>query len=112
MDTFKQGDMVVLKSGSMKMLVEAVDGDAIAVIWAQEGKIGRDSVPAFTLKKWEERSDSRPPRRDGGHGGHGGGKPHRGRDDRGDRGDRDDKPRGKPGWDGKPREKKYFRKDD
>lgn len=119
MDTFKQGDMVVLKSGSMKMLIEAVDGDTVAVIWAHEGKIGRDSVPAFALKKWEERGDSRPHRRDddrggrhGGHGGHGGGKPHRGRDDRGERGDRDDRPRGKPGWDGKPREKKYFRKDD
>jgi hypothetical protein len=113
MDTFKQGDMVVLKSGSMKMLVESVDGENIAVIWAHEGEIGRDSVPNFVLKKWEDRGpDSRGPRRDDERGGrsHGGdrdgGKPYRGRDDR------DDKPRGKPGWDGKPREKKYFRKDD
>ena len=44
-------------------------------------------------------------------GGHrdGGGKPFRGDRDRDDRDDR--KPRGKPGWDGKPREKKYFRKE-
>ena len=115
MTTFKQGDMVVLKSGSMKMMVEAVDGDSAAVIWAHEGRIGRDSVPVFVLKTWEDRG---PENRGGGerrHGGdrdrdrEGGGRPHRGRDDRGDR---DDKPRGKPGWDGKPREKKYFRKDD
>lgn len=118
MDTFQQGDMVVLKSGSMKMLVEAVDGETVSLIWAHEGQIGRDTAPASVLKKWEERGDSRGPRRDddrgprggGGrpHGGdrEGGGKPYRGRDDR------DDKPRGKPGWDGKPREKKYFRKDD
>lgn len=118
MDTFKQGDMVVLKSGSMKMLVEAVDGENVAVIWAHEGEIGRDSVPGFVLKKWEDRApEGRGPRRDDERGGdrggrsyggdrEGGGKPHRGRDDR------DDKPRGKPGWDGKPREKKYFRKDD
>ena len=122
MDTFKQGDMVVLKSGSMKMLIEAVDGDNVAVIWAHEGEIGRDSVPIFTLKKWEDRGPDhrggdRGGRPGGGrpHGGDrdGGGKPYRGRDDRNDRGgDRDDKPRGKPGWDGKPREKKYFRKDD
>ena len=25
--------------------------------------------------------------------------------------DRDERPKGKPGWDGKPREKKFFRKD-
>jgi len=122
MDTFNEGDIVVLKSGSMKMMVEAVDGDSVAVIWAHEGDIGRDSVPAFTLKLWEDRApDQRGPRRDDDRGGRsgggrsyggdreGGGKPYRGRDDRGDR---DEKPRGKPGWDGKPREKKYFRKDD
>lgn len=111
MTTLKQGDMVVLKSGSMKMMVEAVDGDNAAVIWAHEGEIGRDSVPVFVLKKWEDRGpDHRGGDRDRDRGGRdGGGRPHRGRDDRGDR---DDKPRGKPGWDGKPREKKYFRKDD
>ena len=127
MDTFKQGDMVVLKSGSMKMMVEAVDGDNVAVIWCHEGEIGRDSLPDFVLKKWEDRApEGRGPRSDDDRGGErggrsgggrsygdrdreGGGKPYRGRDDRGER---DDKPRGKPGWDGKPREKKYFRKDD
>lgn len=118
MDTLKQGDMVVLKSGSMKMLVEAVDGENVAVIWAHEGEIGRDSVPNFVLKKWEDRGpdggrsrhdDDRGGRSGGGRpqgGDRDGGRPYRGRDDR------DDKPRGKPGWDGKPREKKYFRKDD
>ena len=45
----------------------------------------------------------------------GGGKPFRGEREGGGKpyraADRDEKPRGKPGWDGKPREKKYFRKD-
>jgi uncharacterized protein YodC (DUF2158 family) len=29
---FAPGDVVVLKSGSMRMLVERVDGDAVAVV--------------------------------------------------------------------------------
>ena len=113
---YEVGDLVVLISGSMRMAVEAVDGDNVACVWCNEGEIGRDNFNAKLLKKWEVREDDRGPRgrdRDD----RGGGRPHRGdRDDRGGRGDRDDrdggKPRGKTGWDGKPRDKKYFRKDD
>ena len=126
--SFEMGDLVVLISGSMRMAVEAVDGDNVACVWCNEGEIGRDNFNAKLLKKWEIREDDRGPRgRDDRGGGRphrgdrdGGGKPYRGGgrdrdgDDRGGRGRDDDdrKPRGKPGWDGKPREKKYFRKDD
>ncbi|MEL6680315.1 MAG: hypothetical protein AAFQ51_16545 [Pseudomonadota bacterium] len=108
MTDFKVGDIVVLTAGSMRMGVEGVDGDTVSTIWCHEGQIGRDSFPAVLLKKWEFREDNSH------------GKPYKGdrdnrrNDDRGgDRGgrDRDDRPRGKPGWDGKPREKKFFRKD-
>lgn len=113
MSNYELGDIVVLISGSMRMAVEAVDGDNVACVWCNEGEIGRDNFNVKLLKKWEYREDTR-----GGGDRQGGGKPFRGggdRDDRGPRkpyGDRDDKPRGKTGWDGKPREKKYFRKDD
>ena len=115
MSNYELGDIVVLISGSMRMAVEAADGDNIACVWCNEGEIGRDNFNAKLLKKWEYREDTR----GGDRGGDRGGKPpYRGggdRDDRGPRkpyGDRDDKPRGKTGWDGKPREKKYFRKED
>ncbi len=100
MSTIELGDLVVLTAGSMRMAVEKIDGDQVSTIWCHEGNIGRDTFHARLLKKWEVREDDR------------GGRPRGGdRNDRGDRGGRDDKPRGKPGWDGKPREKKYFRKD-
>jgi len=104
------GDLVVLTAGSMRMAVETVDGDNVSCLWCHEGKIGRDTFSAKLLKKWEFREEARPA---------GGGKPYRGDREgggkpytpRGDAPPRDDKPRGKPGWDGKPREKKFFRKD-
>lgn len=146
MSDFNIGDLVILVSGSMRMAVEAVDGDNIACVWCNEGEIGRDNFDARLVKKWEFREDSGP--RAGRDDIRGGGKPYRGdregggkpyggdrggykgdrdgggykgardRDDRDSRGggDRDtrggDKPKGKTGWDGKPREKKFFRKDD
>lgn len=147
MSDYKVGDLVVLVSGSMRMGVEAVDGDNIACVWCNEGEIGRDNFDVRLVKKWEFREDqgsrarggddrggNRPYRGDregggkpyggdrGGRGGDrdgggykgdrdgGGYKGNRDRDDRGG-GDRD-KPKGKTGWDGKPREKKFFRKDD
>lgn len=110
---YETGDLVVLVSGSMRMAVESVESDRISVVWCNEGVIGRDVFDAKLLKKWEVREDSGPR----GGGGGGGGKPFRGGDRDGGKpfrggGDRDDKPRGKTGWDGKPREKKFFRKDD
>lgn len=99
------GDLVVLTAGSMRMAIEAVDGEQVATVWCHEGEIGRDSFNAKLLKKWEMREDDR--------GSRGGSKPFRGDRDGGGKsyGGRDDKPKGKPGWDGKPREKKFFRKD-
>lgn len=111
MDKFEIGDLVVLASGSMRMAVEAADEGRIAVVWCHEGEIGRDAFDARLLKKWEHREEeARPPR------GEGAGKPYRGDREGGGKpyraGDRDERPpRGKPGWDGKPREKKFFRKD-
>lgn len=112
MENLQIGDLVVLTAGSMRMAVEAVDGDQVACVWCHEGRIGRDSFNGKLLKKWEHREEERPARppasaskpyrgdREGG------GKPYAPRTET-----RDDKPRGKPGWDGKPREKKFFRKD-
>jgi hypothetical protein len=111
MEKLEIGDLVVLTSGSMRMAVEAVDGEQVACVWCHEGEIGRDSFDARLLKRWEFREEERPARAAhaakpyrGDH--DGGGKPFRTRGD-----DRETKPRGKPGWDGKPREKKFFRKD-
>ncbi|MEM7498765.1 MAG: hypothetical protein AAF371_12320 [Pseudomonadota bacterium] len=142
------GDLVVLKSGSMRMCVEAVEDGTVAVVWCHEGQVGRERFDIRLLNKWEHRGEDRGDRgghrggrddRDGDRGGHRGGWGDRGgergdrggyrggRDDRdgdrgGHRGDRggdrgndrggDDRPPRKTGWDGKPRDKKYFRKDD
>ncbi len=119
MEKFEIGDLVVLTAGSMRMAVEAVDGEQVACVWCHEGEIGRDSFNAKLLKKWEVREDDhRAPRGEGGAKPYrgdreGGGKPYQRRTpEQGERGAaRDEKPRGKPGWDGKPREKKFFRKD-
>ncbi len=137
---FSVGDLVILKSGSMRMVVEAVDDDGvISTVWCNDGAIGRDNFASQLLVKAEERGE-RPHHggasngRGGPHGGDRGGdrwdrgdRGDRGGDrgdrggDRGDRGgdrggyrtrDRDDGPPRKQGWDGKPRDKKYFRKDD
>lgn len=131
--TFEIGDLVVLKSGSMRMCVEGTSEEAVQVVWCHEGTIGRDSFAPALLNKWEHREESggrgsdRGPRNAGGGkpwGGdrEGGGRPFRGGGDRdgggkGHRGDRggdrggDDRPPRKQGWDGKPRDKKYYRPD-
>jgi hypothetical protein len=121
---FQPGDVVVLKSGSMRMLVERVDGDSAAVIWANDGGIGRDTLPLFALKAWEDRGprDFGGDRAGGGKpfggGREGGGKPFtpRGGDKPfpakgGHGGGPGGAPRGKPGMDGKPRQKNFYRKD-
>lgn len=107
MENLEIGDLVVLTSGSMRMVVEGIEDGRVACVWCHEGTIGRDAFDARLLKKWEfreedkpARSEARPFRGDR----EGGGKPYRA--------PAGDKPaRGKPGWDGKPREKKFFRKD-
>jgi uncharacterized protein YodC (DUF2158 family) len=124
MNSYQIGDLVVLTAGSMRMAVESVEGDMVACVWCHEGIIGRDSFDARLLKKWEVREDSgagaRPFRGDREGGGRsfggdreGGGRPwaNKGRPG-GAGGPRDDdRPKQKTGWDGKPREKKFFRKD-
>ncbi|WP_299134671.1 hypothetical protein [uncultured Amaricoccus sp.] len=115
MSNYEIGDLVVLTAGSMRMAVESVEGDRVACVWCHEGQIGRDGFDARLLKKWEHREEdrgSRPAAKPYRGDREGGGKPYAAREDRSreDR-PRDDKPRGKPGWDGKPREKKFFRKD-
>lgn len=108
MDNFNTGDLVVLSCGSMRMAVETVEDSKVSCVWCHEGIIGRDTFNAKLLRKWENREDGGA-RRDAG-------KPFRGDRDGGAKpfrgGDRDDRPKGKPGWDGKPREKKFFRKED
>jgi len=103
MANYAIGDLVVLTAGSMRMAVEAVDGENISCVWCHEGKIGRDTFAPVLLKRWEHREEDRNSR---------GGRPpfKKDRDSGGDK-RHDDRPKGKPGWDGKPREKKYFRKD-
>ncbi len=110
MENLQVGDLVVLTSGSMRMAVEGVEDAAVACVWCHEGKIGRDTFDAKLLKKWEHREEERPARAEGGP------KPYRGDREGGGKPysrpvDRDERPKGKPGWDGKPREKKFFRKD-
>ncbi len=96
MAQYQIGDIVMLTAGSMRMAVESVDGDSVHTVWCHEGRIGRDTFNHALLRKWEEREQA-----DRGHGG----------PPRSKTGERAGPPRGKPGWDGKPREKKYFRKD-
>ena len=128
MSKFYIGDLVVLKSGSMRMCVEDLAADGgVHTVWCNEGVIGRDVFNPALLNKWEHREDSGQrgggPRgggrgyggdRDGGgrnYGGDrdGGGKPYGGGRGR----DRDfDGPPRKTGWDGKPRDKRHFRDDD
>lgn len=133
MSKFQIGDLVVLKSGSMRMCVEGVAEDnSVQTVWCNEGVIGRDSFAPILLNKWEVREESghrggdRAGDRGGDRGprGAGGGKPWGGdRDGGGKRygGDRDgarggrdgdERPPRKSGWDGKPRDKKFYRKDD
>jgi uncharacterized protein YodC (DUF2158 family) len=125
MEKFEIGDLVVLTAGSMRMAVEAVDDGRVHCVWAHEGKVGRDSFPPALLKRWETREhEPRPARggefRSGGDfrgGGDDGDAPRRGpkpfaKPFAGPASPGPRKPRPKPtGWDGKPREKKFFRKD-
>ena len=98
------GDIVVLTAGYMRMAVEMVDNDKISTVWCNEGVIGRDVFSPLLLKKWEYREEDKS-------------KSSRASTPRGyDKKDlressRPEKPKGKTGWDGKPREKKLFRKD-
>ncbi len=125
--TYSVGDLVILKSGSMRMVVETVGTDGtVSTVWCNDGTIGRDSFAPQLLAKAEDRSERGHGPAHGGHGRFGQRDDRDGRDGRGPRGGntgyrdrddprggpRDDRPPRKQGWDGKPRDKKYFRKDD
>ena len=100
---FKVGDIVVLTAGSMKMAVESVEKDNVYTVWCNEGVIGRDKFPSVLLKKWEHREEEKTR--------YAKGKASRGNDKNESKVSlRPDKSRGMTGWDGKVREKKYFRK--
>ena len=104
MSGFKIGDIVALTAGSMRMAVEAVDQHKVSTVWCNEGVIGRDSFDPILLKKWEFREDDK----------NKSSKSNASRSfEKKDFRDhtKNDKPKGKTGWDGKAREKKFFRKD-
>ncbi len=116
MAKFNIGDLVVLKSGSPRMCVEECTDETVSTVWCNDGVIGRDTFNLALMNKWEYREESRGGDRGGkphGRDREGGKPPYRGGGDKDRGGDRggDDRPR-KTGWDGKPRDKKYFRKDD
>ena len=104
MSEFKIGDIVVLTAGSMRMAVEAINKDKIKTVWCNEGMIGRDSFNPVLLKKWEHREEDKVKSVRAGSS-----RANTKKDFRDSA--KVDKPKGKLGWDGKAREKKYFRKD-
>ena len=119
MSEFKMGDIVVLTAGSMRMAVETIDKDKVSTVWCNEGVIGRDTFSPALLKKWEYREEdktrsSRPnaPRSYDKKESRDSTSAPRSYDKKESRDStRPEKPKGKPGWDGKAREKKFFRKD-
>ena len=88
----------------MRMAVESINKEKVSTVWCNEGVIGRDSFDPVLLKKWEYRDEDK-------------GKASRGSGSRGyDKKEswgsvRPEKQKGKTGWDGKAREKNFFRKD-
>ncbi|MDP1630207.1 MAG: DUF2158 domain-containing protein [Caulobacter sp.] len=46
------GDVVMLKSGSARMTVAAIEGDMAACVWVDKGKSYRDRFELVTLKKY------------------------------------------------------------
>lgn len=104
MSEFKIGDIVVLTAGSMRMAVEEVAKGKIATVWCNEGVIGRDIFDPVLLKKWEYREDDKAKSTRTSNSRTYDKKEHRDSIKK-------EKPKGKIGWDGKTREKKFFRKD-
>jgi uncharacterized protein YodC (DUF2158 family) len=53
-DQFKVGDVVVLRSGSIPMTVEEIDGKDVSCVWMDEKrKMERGTFPAATLQRYE-----------------------------------------------------------
>ena len=104
MSEFKIGDIVVLTAGSMRMAVEGTENGKISTVWCNEGVIGRDKFDPILLKKWEYREEdkAKSPRVN----------ISRSSEKKEIRGSmKKEKLKGKIGWDGRTREKKFFRKD-
>lgn len=103
MSEFKVGDIVVLTAGSMRMAVESLEKGRVLTVWCNEGVIGRDSFDPLLLKKWEYREEEKvkSSRMNGS----------RSFDNKDNKGPaKNDKSKGRTGWDGKARDKKFFRK--
>lgn len=49
----KEGDIVVLVSGSPKFAVEKLEGRKIHCIWCHEGAVHRDVFDAALVRKWD-----------------------------------------------------------
>ena len=101
---FKLGEIVSLKSGSMKMVVELIEGDRISTVWCNGGLILRDKFSNILLKKWDRPDEEYDKSKDKKFSQ--AGKEKKGFNSR----NRSDKERVRTGWDGKAREKKFFRK--
>lgn len=50
---FKEGDVVILKSGGEPMTVESVSEELIDCVWSNNNKIERNSFTPVTLKHYE-----------------------------------------------------------
>lgn len=48
--TFEVGDVVVLKSGSPRMTIAAIEGEMAVCVWVDKGKSARDRFELVTLK--------------------------------------------------------------
>ena len=104
MPEFKIGDIVVLTAGSMRMAVEGIKKDKVSTVWCNEGSIVRDCFDPILLKRWEHKEEERA--KSARHNGMKNQEKKEFRDF-----SRNEKPKGRIGWDGKAREKKFFRKD-
>lgn len=74
MAVLEVGTLVELVSGSPRMVIEAMEGQKVHVVWCNQGEVHRDTFPITIIRKAEERKP------DGGRGGFGG--RDGGRDDR------------------------------
>ena len=51
------GSVVQLRSGSHGMVIEAVDGDEVSLVWADKGRLYRENLKTELLKRSTAGSD-------------------------------------------------------
>lgn len=51
---FKEGDLVILKSGGAPMTVEEVHGQDISCVWSDGKKVSRDTFSSAVLKPYND----------------------------------------------------------